>query len=229
MDAEPDLAAVAGLIANRARAEMLNALFDGDTHSAGSLAALAGVAPSTASGHLDELVAGGLVVEERRGRQRHLRLAGPDVAHALEALSVIAPPVEPLPVGSKIAQLRAARTCYDHLAGTLGVALVEALVVRGVVDLSGAEYQLTAAGNRELLGLGVDVDGARASRRAFARACLDWSERRPHLGGALGAALARRLFELGWLSRVEGVRTVAVTPAGRRELQARFGLSTSAR
>jgi DNA-binding transcriptional ArsR family regulator len=222
---------VAALIANPARARMLDALFDGEAHSAGSLAAHGGITQSTASTHIDALVAGGLVVEERRGRQRLLRLAGPNVAHALEALSLIAPTTKarPLRGPDRIANLRAGRTCYDHLAGALGVALTEALVARGGLDLAGTQFTLTPAGEQELRALGVDVDSARAARRAFARACLDWSERRPHLAGALGAALASRLFALGWLVRLPGARSVRLTSAGERELTKRLGLRAAAR
>jgi len=224
MDAEADIAAVAALIANPARAKMLDALFDGEAHSAGSLAAHGDVTAGTASSHIDALVAGGLIVEERSGRQRLLRLAGPDVAHALEALSLVAPATKAPPTRGpdRSTNLRAGRTCYDHLAGALGVALTDALVTRGALELAGRDYELSETGATDLSALGVDVDRARSSRRAFARACLDWSERRPHLAGALGAALADRLFELGWLIRLPGARTVKVTAIGKRELTDRF-------
>jgi DNA-binding transcriptional ArsR family regulator len=231
VDAEADIAAVAALIANPARASMLDSLFDGEAHSAGSLAAHGGISPSTASAHIDALVAGGLVVEERRGRQRLLRLAGPDVAQALEALSLVAPPTKPRPLRGpdRIANLRAGRTCYDHLAGALGVELTEALMARGGLELAGPDFALTATGERQLRALGVDVDGARSARRIFARACLDWSERRPHLAGALGAALADRLFELGWLVRLPAARSVKLTSIGESELSKRLGLRASSR
>jgi DNA-binding transcriptional ArsR family regulator len=229
VDAEADIAAVAALIANPARASMLDSLFDGEAHSAGSLAARGGISPSTASAHIDALVAGGLIVEERRGRQRLLRLAGPDVAQALEALSLVAPTTKPRPLRGpdRIANLRAGRTCYDHLAGALGVELTDALVARGGLELAGPDYALTATGEQQLRALGVDVDRARGARRAFARACLDWSERRPHLAGALGAALADRLFELGWLVRLPAARSVKLTSVGDRELSKRLGLRAS--
>ena len=226
MDAEADIASVAALIANPARARMLDALFDGEAHSAGSLADQGRVRAATASNHIDALVAGGLIVEEPRGRQRLLRLAGPDVAHALEALSLVAPTTKAPPTRGpdRGANLRAGRTCYDHLAGALGVALTEALVGRGVLAPAGPDYELSETGATYLAALGVDVDRARSSRRAFARACLDWSERRPHLAGALGAVLADRLFALGWLIRLPGARTVKVTATGKRELSDRFEL-----
>lgn len=226
MDAEADIAAVAALIANPARAKMLDALFDGEAHSATSLAAHGEITVATASSHIDALVAGGLIVEQRVGRQRLLRLAGPDVANALEALSLLAPTTKPPPARGpdRIANLRAGRTCYDHLAGALGVALADALVTRGALELAGPEYELTEAGESELRLLGVDVDSARGARRAFARACLDWSERRPHLAGALGAALAERLFALGWLARRRASRSVRLTATGERELAERLDL-----
>jgi DNA-binding transcriptional ArsR family regulator len=227
VDAEADIAAAAALIANPARASMLDSLFDGEAHSAGSLAAHGGISPSTASAHIDALVAGGLVVEERRGRQRLLRLAGPDVAQALEALSLVAPTTKPRPLRGpdRIANLRAGRTCYDHLAGALGVELTEALVARGGLELVGPDFALTATGEQQLRTLGVDVDGARGARRAFARACLDWSERRPHLAGRLGAAICAHGFAAGWLRRSEGTRAVSITPKGQAAIARLFGIA----
>lgn len=226
MDAEADIAAVAALIANPARAKMLDALFDGEAHSASDLAAIGGVTPATASVHIDVLVAGRLVVAERRGRHRLVRLADHTVARALEALSVVAPTTKAPPTrrGDRVARLRAGRTCYDHLAGALGVALTEGLVASDALSPAGPDYKLTATGRTELLALGVDVHRAQTARRAFARACLDWSERRPHLAGALGAALADRLFELGWVNRLPGARSVEVTAIGKRKLGEHFDL-----
>jgi DNA-binding transcriptional ArsR family regulator len=229
MDAGADLAAVAGLIANRARAAMLDRMLDGDGHPAGDLARQAGVAPSTASGHLSELAAGGLVTVEEVGRQRRYRLAGPHVAEVLEALASIAPelPNTSLKQVTLAEQLRAGRTCYDHLAGRLGVSMTEALVRRRALAEIDARFELTQRGTRLLEGLGVDVAGARSKRRAFAPGCLDWTERRLHLAGSLGAALTDHLLDLGWVVRRRGNRSVAVSHAGESELRARLGIKSA--
>jgi DNA-binding transcriptional ArsR family regulator len=214
---DADIAAVAALLAEPARATMLDALMDGGAQRAGELARRAGVAPSTASGHLARLLAGRLVVCEAEGRERRYRLASAAVAEALEALARVAPPVEvrSLRGADRSEAIRSARTCYDHLAGRLGVGLTEALVERGSLLAGDAAYELTPAGEETLAELGVDVLAARAHRRSFARACLDWSERRPHLAGALGAALAEALLARGWLERRPSDRGLLVTRPGR--------------
>jgi DNA-binding transcriptional ArsR family regulator len=224
MNVTPDIARVAGLLANPARGRMLDVLFDGDSHSAAALASAAGVAASTASEHLSQLVGGGLVLEERSGRHRRFRLAGPDVAHALEALASLAPPQWAVAGSQPPDELRLARTCYDHLAGALGVALTDALLRLGALVQAERELVLTEAGERLLADLDVDVERARKARRSFAIACIDWSERRPHLAGALGAAVASRFFELGWVVRREGDRVVRVSPEGARRLSRALGL-----
>ncbi len=225
MALDVDTAAVAALIANPARAAMLDALFDGGEQPVGALARAAGIAPSTASAHVSRLAAGALVVVEQRGRTRLVRLAGDEVAHALEALSAIAPTHAPRTLrGSARAQaLRAARTCYDHLAGALGVALTDALCRRGL--LRGRDLSLTTRGDRELRDLGLDVRALARAPRPLTRSCLDWTERRPHLGGGLGAALCSELFERGWIERLPERRAVRVTPAGAEGLASSFGVS----
>jgi DNA-binding transcriptional ArsR family regulator len=224
MDA--DLAAVAALIAEPSRAAMLDALTGGEAMTAGALARLAGVAPSTATEHLARLERGGLVRSERRGRARHVQLAGPDVARALEALAAIAPLKRP--AGLKAWQhgeaLRTARSCYDHLAGVAGVALADALVARGVVEPADRAFALTADGEDALAGFGLDVAAIRGARRATARACLDWSERRPHVAGALGAALLDELLHRRWLRRRPDGRALTLTRAGADGLAAEFGV-----
>jgi DNA-binding transcriptional ArsR family regulator len=222
---EADLAAVAALIADPSRAAMLDALNGGESLTAGELARRAGVAASTATEHLARLEAGGLVLSERRGRARHVRLAGAHVARALEALGAIAPPKRA--IGLKQWQhgeaLRAARSCYDHLAGVAGVALADALVGRGVLEAGEGGFAITARGERQLAGFGLDVGAILGARRATARACLDWSERRPHVGGALGAALLDELLRRRWLSRRPDGRALTVTAAGRAGFEATFG------
>jgi DNA-binding transcriptional ArsR family regulator len=224
---EADLAAVAALIADPSRAAMLDALTGGQPMTAGELARLAGVAPSTATGHLARLELGGLVVSERRGRSRHVRLAGADVGRALEALAAIAPLKRP--TGLKAWQhgeaLRAARSCYDHLAGVAGVALADALVERRMLERGDATFVLTPAGEAELTAFGLDLGAIQSARRVTVRACLDWSERRPHVAGGVGAALLDELLRRRWLRRRPGGRVLSVTPAGAEGLASAFGVS----
>jgi DNA-binding transcriptional ArsR family regulator len=222
MRAEPDVASVAALIANPARAAILHVLMDERSHAAGELARAASVSPSTASSHLSALAGGALVVAEPSGRHRAYRLAGPAVAEAIEALSVLAPQRSSRPPAD--GALRAARTCYDHLAGELGVGVTQAFVRRRILRPDGMDFELTRSGEQRLAGLGVDVDGAREQRRAFARACLDWTERQPHLAGALGAAVLRRFLELDWLRRSRTGRAVRLTAAGGDGLRETLGL-----
>jgi len=220
-----DFAAVAGLLGHPARAAMVDALMSGEPVSAGELARIAGVGPSTASEHLARLVDGGLVAVEVRGRQRHHRLAGAEVAEALEALARICPPtpVRSLSHASQRAALGHARTCYDHLAGVVGVGLADALVARAWIVPRGESYETSPEGEAGLADAGVDVAGARAGRRAFARACLDWTERRPHVAGALGAAIAATALGSGWVRRRAG-RTLGVTDTGYEVLHGVFGV-----
>jgi DNA-binding transcriptional ArsR family regulator len=224
MSSDVDTAAAAGLIANRARCAMLDALFDGGERTAGSLARVAGIAPSTASGHLRMLADGGLIVLEQRGRQLFARLASPEVAHALEALSTIAPtiPATTLRASSRARALRQARTCYDHLAGALGVALTDAL--READILAGGELALTNHGANQLTQFGIDIEALQARRRPLSRSCLDWSEHRPHLAGTLGAALCQQLLDRAWITRMPEPRIVRLTPAGRHGLAHTLGL-----
>jgi DNA-binding transcriptional ArsR family regulator len=222
VSSDVDTAAVAALIANRARCAMLDALFDGGERTAGSLAKLARIAPSTASGHLRMLADGGLVVLENRGRQQYVRLAGPQVAHALEALSTIAPTIAStnLRASNRALALRRARTCYDHLAGALGVALTDALCADDI--LTAGELQLTPRGARRLQQFGIDIAQLRKQSRPLTRVCLDWSEKRPHLAGALGAALCHELIARGWIVRMGEPRIVRLTPGGREGLAGAF-------
>jgi DNA-binding transcriptional ArsR family regulator len=227
MPADVNLAAPARLIGEPARAAMLSALLAGDALAAGELARVAGISAATASEHLTRLRRGGLVESVAQGRHRYYRLASPDVARVLEALALVSPsrPVRSLRQANAGAAMAFARTCYDHLAGRVGVAVHDAMVVAGHLVAGGDGYVLTGPGEQALAALGVDVEAARASRRHFATACLDFTERRPHLAGALGAAVSRRSFELGWVARrAEGQRALRLSDAGRRALTAEFGV-----
>jgi DNA-binding transcriptional ArsR family regulator len=220
-----DLAAGASAIADPARAAMLDALLDGVPRSAGALAREAGVAPSTASHHLGRLLDAGLLVVEPDGRRRAFRLARPEVAHALEALALVSPrrPARTLRRATRASAERAARTCYDHLAGALGVAVCDALLAAGAISPDGERaYALGPTADETFAAIGV-TPPARA-RRAYAIRCLDWSERRPHLAGALGAAVADAMLARGWVARVKGSRALLVTDAGRAGLRAGLGV-----
>ena len=237
MDTDADVAVVAALVGEPARARVLMALADGRALAASTLAAEAGVAASTVSGHLARLVDGGLLCVEESGRHRYFRLARPEVAHAIEALAAIAParPVRSLSDSTHGGAIRLARTCYDHLAGRLGVALFEALVSGGVLHseakeegadpVLGAgralELSLTGTGRERLVHLGVVVDPP--TRRPQLAYCVDWSEQRPHLAGWLGAALLDRFVTLGWIVR-KPRRVVTLTDAGRAGLATQLGV-----
>ncbi len=220
------IAEVAGLIGDVTRAKILGVLMDGRARTASELTCHAGVTAQTTSEHLGKLTETGLLALETQGRHRYYRLAGPAVAYAVEAIVTLAArgPASDRAPSRHDQALRLARTCYDHLAGRLGVAVTEALVTRGYVASIDRAFRLTAKGEAFLRDLGVDIDGARRRRLAFARACLDWSERRPHLAGALGAALTGRCLELGLVERVPGCRSLSVTDRGRRAFHDLFGI-----
>jgi len=225
------IAAVAALVGEPARAAMLDALLGGRALPAGALARAAGVSPATASGHLARLLDGGLVTAEWQGRERRFQLAGPGVAEVLEALGELAGPAAPartLRAASRMDALRAARTCYDHLAGRLGVAVTDALVAEGWLADSDGGFAVTRSGEDRFGRLGIDVAELRRLRRPLTRRCVDWTERRPHLAGSLGAALAARALELGWVARVPHDRALEVTEAGERALRRRLGVDVSA-
>jgi DNA-binding transcriptional ArsR family regulator len=220
-----DLAAIAALVGDPARANILCALLDGRALTAGELAYAAHVSPQTASGHLGKLASAQLITSSPQGRHRYYYLAGPHVAAMLEsimAVAAISPPrCRPVRIDEG---MRTARMCYDHIAGRLGVGLTDALCARNHVEFGDDGGALTAAGEMFLRDFGVDVEVARHSRRIFCRPCIDWSERRPHLAGAVGAALAKRLFALGWITRVRDGRALLITPLGRRNLQQTFSV-----
>jgi DNA-binding transcriptional ArsR family regulator len=222
---EIDVAATAGAIADPARAAMLDALLDGVPRSAGALAREAGVAPSTASHHLGRLLDAGLVRVAPDGRRRAFRLARPEVAHALEALALVSPtrPARPLRRATRAEAERAARTCYDHLAGALGVAVCDALLAADAIAPDGADAYSLGPAARDAFGA-IGVTPPAPTRRAYARPCLDWSERRPHLAGALGAAVAETLLARRWVTRVPRTRALLVTDAGRAGLRAGLGV-----
>ncbi len=223
-------AEVASLAGDPARAGMLHALMDGRALTASELARVAGVTPQTASGHLARMSAAGLVAVEKQGRHRYHRLASPAVAQMMESIMQVASGMQamrPAPAtGPRDAALRAARTCYDHLAGRLGVALADALAAGGYVELERDAGVVTEAGIALFTSLGIDTAALAAGRsrtRVLCRPCLDWSERRPHIGGCVGAALCARSLAEGWIRRVSGTRAVMITPTGHRVFRETIG------
>lgn len=230
MASTAEFAQIAALAGDPARAAMLHALLDGRALTASELARAAGVSPQTASGHLTRLTELGLLSAEKQGRHRYHRLASRAVAQMMESIMQVAadraPPSRRLSVGPRDAALRAARTCYDHLAGRLGVALTDAMVERGHIELDSDAGLVTERGVRFLADIGIDTAtlAARCGTRLLCRPCLDWSERRPHLAGAVGAALCARCLDRGWVRRVEGSRAVAVPPKGQRVFREQFGV-----
>jgi len=227
---DPGIATVAALIGDPARAAMLSSLLDGRELSAGELAYRANVAPNSASVHLAKLLAGGLLRARAQGRQRFFALSGAAVAHAIESLSVIAPPanIVALTQARISGELRDARTCYDHLAGRLGVAVTDVLVRREVIMPSrGLAYKLTQQSRAFFSSLEIDLDEVERTRRHFARQCIDWSERRAHLAGALGAAICDRFLANGWVERLTSSRALRVTPSGHAWLRATLGIDSS--
>ncbi|MGE5322810.1 MAG: ArsR/SmtB family transcription factor [Actinomycetota bacterium] len=218
---------IASAIGDPARSRMLYCLSDGHARTSTELAVVAGVSPSTASAHLSRLMAGRLIKVHAQGKHRYYSLEGPDVAAVLEGLSVLAGGDQRKFVPNTPDRLRFARTCYDHMAGTLGVLLHDRLhSLRWVAPVTndGNQYDLTSGGTKALQTLGIDVAAERSQRRRFACACLDWSERRPHLGGALGAALLKLALKKKWVVQELDSRALRVTALGRREMQVRFGV-----
>lgn len=230
MSTGPLIAEVAALVGDPARANMLTALLAGKALTASELAYVAGVSAPTASGHLGKLAEARLVVVAAQGRHRYYRLASSQVARMLESLMAVAidGPPRHRPTGPRDRALAEARTCYDHLAGRLGVGLADALAERGLVQLDDDGGMVTAEGSRFFADFGIDLQAASRAKRVFCRPCLDWSERRWHLGGAVGAALARQCFDLDWIARVRDSRAVAITAAGRTGFAETFGLNLDA-
>lgn len=222
-------AEIAALAGDPARASILHALMDGRALTASELASVAGVTPQTASGHLARMTEAGLLSVEKQGRHRYFRLASAAVARMVEGLmqaaAELAPPRRRIATGPRDQALRTARTCYDHIAGRLGVALADALVAGGHAELAPDGGLVTERGFAFLSGLGIDLqDPDRpSSRRVLCRPCLDWSERRPHIGGRLGAELCSKSLASGWVRRGEMARVLTITPKGYRAFREIFG------
>jgi len=222
------ISAIGRVLSSDARATMLDALMDGAEHPVTELALRAGVAPSTATAHVATLADAGLVDVRRNGRQRRVRLSGPEVARALEGLAAIAAPsmdVHSLSEATARDQLAAARTCYDHLAGRLGVAVTEGLVRRGVVVAQGAAFVISDIA-RDILGpIGIDFEAVVGGRRSPVLGCIDWTEGQPHVAGALGAAVCALLLRAGAIRRRRGTRAVVLTEPGAAFLVEHLGVN----
>jgi DNA-binding transcriptional ArsR family regulator len=230
--ADADLSVIARLVGDPSRATMLTALLDGRALTAGELAKAAAIGAPAASAHLAKLLDGGLVTMAAQGRHRYYRLSGTDVATALEALAAISPPkpVNTLRGSAAARALRPARYCYDHIAGELGVRIYDHLVAIDGLTVAAEGLTLTAPGEAWFVACGVDVEHARSARRALVRQCIDWTERRPHLAGALAAELASTLLRQQWIARrAVGERGVTVTERGRAELERRMAPIRSAK
>lgn len=226
MNDGPSIAEIAALVGNPARANVLLALVDGRALTAGELAYAAGLTPQTVSLYLRRLAEARLLVLERQGRHAYYRLASPLVGRMLESMMAVAAEGAPVrrPRWRGDAALRRARTCYDHLAGRLGVALADGLVARRQLVLAEDGGRVTPSGTRLLEAFGIDLAAIDGTHRRFCRPCLDWSERRPHLAGAVGAAIARRCFELKWIERMRDGRALIITEAGARGFAEWFGV-----
>ncbi|MGA2964218.1 MAG: helix-turn-helix transcriptional regulator [Candidatus Korobacteraceae bacterium] len=226
-DMDESISSVAALMGDATRARMLLALLDGVALPAGELAMCANVAPQTASAHLSKLLEAKLLTLESQGRHRYYRLANAEVAAAMESLAAVAPPPRIVKHASseRLRRLCFARTCYSHLAGKLATDLNEALQRRGLLAPEGSKsYRVTEQGGAWFRELGIDLSIRHADRPDFARACLDWTERRHHLAGPLGTSLLRRLLELKWLVRMNEPRAVRVTHEGQRQLETCLGI-----
>jgi DNA-binding transcriptional ArsR family regulator len=225
----PIIAEIAALVGDPARATMVSALLDGGALSASELALAARITPQTASTHLEKLTAAGLLSMTRSGRHRYFRLASPTVAGMIEGIVAVALEKRPRyrPLSREARALSEARICYDHLAGRLSVDLTDSLATRGYAVLDDGVAEITRAGTRFFTELGIALPALRATRRRVCRLCLDWTERRPHIAGAVGAGITKRCFDLGWIARMARSQAVLVTPLGRRGLRKAFGIDAA--
>lgn len=229
MDDRPGIPRIAHLLADPARATMLWTLIDGTMRPAGELAYAANISAQSASAHLAKLVQGGFLASEAQGRHRYFRIASPEIADAMESFASLSAAVRPrtprsvLPSRSVPVQFLYARTCYDHLAGETAVKVLESMLKGRWLAADGRDFAVTRLGEKKLAALDVDLAAARRSRRVFARACVDLTQRRPHLGGGLGAALLDLYLAKSWIQRVRRSRAVSITPKGHESFRRLFG------
>ncbi|KWW20688.1 MULTISPECIES: helix-turn-helix domain-containing protein [Peribacillus] len=226
MNANPNVAMIATLVSEASRAAILTTLLDGRYHTTSELAYMAGIEPQTASFHLAKMVDVNIVTVEKQGRHRYYGIQNQEVAQVMESFLSIAPPIEikSLKQASEAKAMRLARTCYDHLAGNLGVQLTESLVKMGVLYEDKNGFSVTEKGEAFFSNFQIDCKKIKKKRRSFTHKCLDWSERRHHLSGALGNALLERLLELNWIQRLPNTRAIKITPDGKKGLKETFFL-----
>jgi len=229
MSINPNVAEIASLLGEKSRATILTSLLDGRFHTASELAFMAAITPQTASFHLSKLVEGNLVNVEKHGRHRYFQLANGEVARILESFLAISPPpeVRSLKQSSQVKLLQEARTCYDHLAGKLGVDLTESMLNAGYLKKEEREFVVTPKGEQFFTDFGIDLSELKRKRRSFSHTCLDWSERHHHLAGALGQGLLTHFFDLGWIVRVPSIRAVKVTKIGKEGFNQVFSIDVS--
>ncbi|MGZ7442699.1 ArsR/SmtB family transcription factor [Paenibacillus sp. TH7-28] len=222
-----NVALIASMVSDASRSAMLTVLMDGRFHAAGELAHMAGIQPQTASFHLAKMADAGLITVEKQGRHRYYGIRNPEVAQVMESLMSIAPPVKikSLRQSAENQALRRARTCYDHLAGSLGVSLTQSLVREGILQEGASGFEVTKKGEAFFENFQIDLNQVKSKRRSFSHKCLDWSERRHHLAGALGQALLERLLELNWVQRLPNTRAIKITPQGKAGLKEAFALA----
>ncbi|MED2970741.1 winged helix-turn-helix domain-containing protein [Fictibacillus sp. B-59209] len=226
MMAQSNVAEIASIVSESSRAAILTVLMDGRFHTASELACMAGIKPQTASFHLSKMQEAGVIAQEKQGRHRYYGIYNEEVAKVMESFLLIAPPVKikSLKQSSQDKAMRFARTCYDHLAGSVGVQLTDALLEAGFLDEDEENFIVTEEGVHFFKGLAIDLETISKKRRSFSHRCLDWSERRHHLAGALGNALLEQLLERGWIERVPQHRAVKVTEEGKKGLKETFGM-----
>ncbi|PAE98197.1 ArsR/SmtB family transcription factor [Shouchella clausii] len=226
MNANPNVAIVASLVSEPSRAAILTALLDGRFHPASELAYMAGIKPQTASFHLAKMVDADVIAVEKQGRHRYYGIQDPEIAKIMESLLSIAPPqkIKSFNQASQDKAIRSARTCYDHLAGALGVKVTDSLLNMNVIREDKDGFVVTESGEEFFQAFQINLKKVRKKRRSFSHKCLDWSERRHHLAGALGNALLEKFIELNWVQRLPKTRAIQITDEGKQGLKETFSL-----
>lgn len=217
MNLQPNVATVASLLCDQSRSTILTSLMDGRFHTASELAYMASITPQTASFHLTKLIEGNLIILEKQGRHRYYKLAGEEVAHIIESFLAVSPPpeVRSLRQSSQLKLLQNARTCYDHLAGKLGVEITQALLTKGYLEKNEREFIVTPKGEQFFIDFGINLQDLKRKRRSFSHTCLDWSERCHHLAGSLGNGLLQHFLDFNWIVQVPTIRAIKVTEKGK--------------
>jgi DNA-binding transcriptional ArsR family regulator len=226
MEKASHFSTIALLIGEPARATMLWKILDGGMHSATELAIAADLSPQNASMHLSKLVNAGLLSVIKRGRLKYYQFTNPNVAYVIESIANLMPKDNLMPPddASNGSRIKYCRTCYDHLAGKVGVAITDKLLSKKIIEVKNEDFVISKSGVKWFDNLEISITELQEKKRVLARKCLDWSERRPHISGAVGAALANRLFDLKWLQRTKSSRIVSITPFGQKEIYELLGL-----